>query len=42
MTNTPQYGKANTTVGNPNFGIITSSAPGATPRNIQLASRILF
>jgi hypothetical protein len=42
LTNTPQYGKANTTVGNPNFGIITSSAPGATPRNIQLALRILF
>jgi hypothetical protein len=42
VTNTPQYGKANTTVGNPNFGIITSSAPGATPRNIQLAMRVLF
>ncbi|HEY3836281.1 MAG TPA: hypothetical protein VGL72_06905, partial [Bryobacteraceae bacterium] len=42
VTNTPQYGKANTTVGNPNFGIITSSAPGATPRNIQLAARVLF
>jgi hypothetical protein len=42
ITNTPQYGKANTTVGNPNFGIITSSAPGATPRNIQLGLRILF
>ena len=42
LTNTPQYGKANTTVGNPNFGIITGSAPGATPRNIQLALRLLF
>jgi Carboxypeptidase regulatory-like domain len=42
VTNTPQYGKANTTVGNPNFGVITSSAPGATPRNVQLALRILF
>ena len=42
LTNTPQYGKANTTVGNPNFGIITGSAPGATPRNIQLGFRVLF
>ena len=42
ITNTPQYGKANTTVGNPNFGIITSSAPGATPRNIQLGLRLIF
>lgn len=42
ITNTPQYGKANTTVGNPNFGIVTGSAPGATPRNIQLGLRILY
>jgi hypothetical protein len=42
VTNTPQYGRPNTTVGNPNFGVITGSAAGATPRNIQLALRILF
>ena len=42
ITNTPQYGRPNTTVGNPNFGVITASAPGVTPRNIQLALRVLF
>jgi hypothetical protein len=41
LTNTPQYGRANTTVGSTTFGVITGTTY-VTPRNIQLALRIMF
>jgi Carboxypeptidase regulatory-like domain/TonB dependent receptor/TonB-dependent Receptor Plug Domain len=41
LTNTPQYGRANTTVGSTTFGVITGTTY-VTPRNIQLALRLLF
>jgi hypothetical protein len=42
LTNTPQYGKASTTLGAPDFGRISGLAPGALPRNIQMAVRLEF
>jgi len=41
LTNTPQYGKANTTFGAPTFGVITSTTY-TTPRNIQFSMRLSF
>jgi hypothetical protein len=41
MTNTPQFGRANTTVGNPDFGRV-SGTTNVGPRNIQLGLRIHF
>ncbi len=41
VSNTPQYGRANTTLGSNTFGIVTSST-NVTERNIQLAARIQF
>lgn len=44
LTNTPYFGKPNTTVGSPTFGQITSLARGGTAntRIIQLGLRIVF
>ena len=41
MTNTPQFGRANTTVGSPAFGTVTGTT-NVGPRNIQLEGRINF
>ncbi len=41
MTNTPQFGRANTTVGNPDFGKV-SGTTNVGPRNIQMGLRIQF
>jgi hypothetical protein len=41
LTNTPQYGRANTTVGSTTFGTVTGTTY-VTPRNIQLALRLTF
>ncbi len=41
VTNTPQYGRANTTFGSPTFGVITGTT-NVTPRNIQAAIRLDF
>jgi hypothetical protein len=41
ISNTPQYGKANTTFGAPTFGVITGTTY-TTPRNIQFSVRLNF
>ena len=41
LTNTPQYGRANTTVGSTTFGVVTGTTY-VSPRNIQLALRLSF
>jgi hypothetical protein len=41
ITNTPQYGGADTTVGDPGFGRVTSTT-NIGPRNIQLGARLDF
>jgi len=41
MTNTPQFGRANTTLGNTDFGRVTGTT-NVGPRNIQLGLRIQF
>ena len=41
MTNTPQFGRANTTVASPAFGTVTGTT-NVGPRNIQLGLRIQF
>jgi Carboxypeptidase regulatory-like domain/TonB dependent receptor len=40
--NIQNYGVPGTTYGNSGFGVITALAPGATPRQIQLALRAYF
>jgi hypothetical protein len=40
--NRVQFGRANTTFGNTAFGRVTGTAPGNTPRTIQLALRVEF
>lgn len=40
--NRVQFGRANTTFGNNNFGRVTSTAPGNGPRTIQFALRVEF
>jgi len=41
MTNTPQFGRANTTVGSADFGRVTGTT-NVGPRNIQMGLRIQF
>ena len=41
ISNTPQYGRANTSVGSTTFGVITGTT-NVGPRNIQLALRLQF
>jgi hypothetical protein len=41
VSNTPQYGRANATVGSPTFGVITGTTY-VPPRNIQFALRLMF
>lgn len=41
MTNTPQFGRANTDISSPNFGIVTGTT-NVGPRNIQMGLRIQF
>jgi hypothetical protein len=42
IANSVQFGRASTTVGASDFGRVTGYAPGAGPRNIQLALRLDF
>jgi hypothetical protein len=44
LTNTPQYARPNTTLGNPNFGRITGLQGDSVgnPRAVQLGMRITF
>ena len=42
LANTPQYGRANTTVGSTTFGQVTGLAPGAAGRQVELGARIQF
>jgi hypothetical protein len=42
LSNTPQYGRANTSLGSLTFGQVTSLAPGATSRQIELGARVQF
>jgi hypothetical protein len=42
VANSVQFGRASTTVGASDFGRVTSYAPGAGPRNIQLGLRVDF
>ncbi len=41
-TNTPRFGLPDTGYGSPTFGVISSSAGGALPRNMQLGVRYQF
>lgn len=41
VSNTPQYGRANTSFGSTSFGVITGST-NVGPRNIQFALRLMF
>ena len=41
MTNTPQFARAITTFGSPDFGRVTGTT-NVGPRNIQLGIRIQF
>lgn len=41
LTNTPQFGRANTDISSPNFGVVTSTT-NVGPRNVQLGLRIQF
>ncbi|MFN9892374.1 MAG: hypothetical protein ACK58M_03970, partial [Acidobacteriota bacterium] len=41
FTNTPQFGRANTNMADPNFGVVTGTT-NVGPRNIQLGVRIQF
>lgn len=40
--NHPQFGRANSSFGDPNFGRVTGTAPGNGPRTIQMALRLSF
>jgi hypothetical protein len=40
--NRVQFGRANTTLGSPGFGRVTSTAPGNMPRTLQLALKMFF
>ena len=40
--NIQNYGTPGTTFGSSGFGVITSLAPGATPRQIQFSLRLSF
>lgn len=40
--NHPQFGRANATFGDTNFGRVTGTAPGNGPRTIQMALRLSF
>ena len=42
LTNTPQFGRASTTLGAGDFGRVSGTAPGVTPRNIQGVLRLSF
>jgi hypothetical protein len=41
MTNTPQFGRANTDISSPNFGVVTGTT-NVGPRNVQLGLRIQY
>lgn len=42
LSNTPTYGRPNTTVGALTFGQVTGVAPGVIPREVELGARITF
>lgn len=41
VTNTPQFGRANTDISSPNFGVVTGTT-NVGPRNVQMGLRIQF
>jgi len=41
LTNTPQFGRPNTTVGSPTFGVVTGTR-NVGPRNVQFGLKIDF
>lgn len=42
VSNTPQYGRASSTVGSSTFGQVTSLAAGSNPRTVELSGRFNF
>jgi len=42
LTNTAIFGTPNRTLGNPNFGVVTSTRSGAAPRQLQFALKFVF
>jgi outer membrane receptor protein involved in Fe transport len=42
LTNTPQFGRAETNIASGAFGTVSGTAPGANPRNIQFGLKIDF
>ncbi|MGI8989376.1 MAG: TonB-dependent receptor domain-containing protein [Bryobacteraceae bacterium] len=42
VSNTPQFGRANTDLTSPSYGVVSGLAPGVTPRNVQLGLKIYF
>jgi hypothetical protein len=42
LTNTPSFGRPNSTYGNSNFGIISGYAPGRGPREMQLGIKFYY
>ena len=42
LTNTANFAEPGTTLGAANFGIVSATAPGSTPREIQFALKLLF
>ena len=42
ITNTPTFANPNAQIGNANYGKITSTVAGTTPRQIQMALKLLF
>jgi hypothetical protein len=42
LTNTPSFNPPDNMLGDAQFGVISSTIPGATPRQIQFAAKLLF
>lgn len=42
LTNTPSFNPPDNMLGDAQFGVISSTIPGATPRQIQFAGKLLF
>jgi hypothetical protein len=42
LTNTANFAEPGATLGAANFGIISATTPGSTPREIQFALKLLF
>jgi hypothetical protein len=42
LSNTPSFNPPDNGFGDPQFGVIDSTVPGAPPRQIQFAAKLLF